>query len=115
MGKSPWLSAPVPTDVDDVLEEVKLPESLDLENSRVESTSQISMGGLTGGISSQDTNSDPPPRRSTATLLASPAQEARIRSTAGNVVLALAVAIPLSLVLGAVLGAVATFLMLNSR
>lgn len=115
MGKSPWLSAPVPTDADDVLEEVKLPEGLDLENSRVESTSQISMGGLTGGIGNQDTNSDPLPRRNTATLLASPAQEARIRSTAGNVVLALAVAIPLSLVLGAVLGAVATFLMLNPR
>jgi serine/threonine protein kinase len=109
MGKSPWLSPPLPTDGDDVLEEVKLPDSVELDNSRAESTSQISMGGLTQGISSQDTNSDPTPRRSTSTLLASPAQEARIRTNTANLLMALVVVVPLAMIFGAILGATFTY------
>lgn len=113
MGKSPWLSPPLPTGGDDELEELKLPELTEVESSRVDSTSQISVGGVTTAISTQDTNHDLAPRRPTSTLLTPTAHEARIRTGPGNVVLALAVAIPTAMLFGAVLGSLLTYWLLQ--
>lgn len=107
MGKSPWLAAPLPTG-DDVLEEIKLPDGIESDNSRVESTSQISMGGVTTVISSQDTGSDITPRRGTSTLLAATPSEARIRTGMGKFTMGLSFGIPIGMLLGAALGALFT-------
>jgi hypothetical protein len=107
MTRSPWMSAPLPTAGEDDRAQgiVVGDENDDTDSSHVESGSQISQG--TTSVASQETKRvrapKPPPIASDSNIYSDPADD---YSPSSIVVITLAIAVPLSMLLGAVIAVV---------
>ena len=110
MTRSPWMSAPLPTAAEDTRAQDLIPDDYEeVDSSQAESPSQISQGTASGA--SQETKRVRPPRQPVPApppIADSVVLDSRFEtpSTSSIVVMTLAVAVPLSMLLGAIVAVV---------